>query len=77
MIKLKAFLLLAEIYWASSQYKEAMAYAVGASEIAKRTAKQKELAKSYIIIGSIFIRIDNYSKSLEYYFQSLKILSRN
>ncbi|MDZ7742207.1 MAG: tetratricopeptide repeat protein [Bacteroidota bacterium] len=72
-IELKALLLLAEIYWTNSKYKEAMQNAAQASEIAKRNNMQKELARSYLITGSIYLRIDNYSKSLEYYFKSLKI----
>jgi len=66
-------LLLSDIFWIKTNYKEAMYRAIKAGEISKKNDAQNALARSYLMIGVIYSSIDNYSKSSEYYFQSLKI----
>lgn len=71
--EISSLLLLSEINWSKTDYKESMKLAVRASECSEENKNLKSLARAYIIIGSIYLRVDNYNKSLEYYFKSLKI----
>lgn len=71
--QISSTLLLSEIYWSKTDYKESMRLALLATDLSEENNKLRSLARSYLIIGTIYLRLDNYNKSLEYYFKSLKI----
>ncbi len=71
--QISSTLLLSEIYWSKTDYKESMRLAIQASNLSEENNERKGLARAYLIIGSIYLRLDSYNKSLEYYFKSLKI----
>ena len=66
-------LLLSDLYWTKTEYKQAMNWAIEAEELSERNTDQRSLARTYIIMGVISARITNYDKASEYFFKSLKI----
>jgi len=71
--EVQSIIALAKIYWRISDYKKAMNLANQAKLLAEKADLQKELALSLRITGLIFIELNNYDKSTEYFFKSLEI----
>jgi tetratricopeptide (TPR) repeat protein len=71
--QIRCTLLLSEISWSKTDYTESMRLAIVAIGLSEENNDRRSLAGAYVIIGTIYLRLDNYNKSLEYYFKSLKI----
>lgn len=73
---LKSIIKKAYIYWSITEFKKAIEFAELANELAKELELPKELALSQRITGLIYIELNNYDKSSEYFFEALKLFEQ-
>ncbi|HAM97888.1 MAG TPA: hypothetical protein DCQ26_04695 [Marinilabiliales bacterium] len=73
---INAMIKLANYDFRRSNYKNAMALAQQAKEMSEDLNMDKELAQSLSIIGTIYTELDEYDKSSQYFFKSLKLFEK-